>query len=119
MNFKTVKELFFAPFGFARNKANTPDEQEIEMIFDDFDLSKQLLLKNTKDISGGQRQRIVLASCILLKKPLLLIDEPTSALDEDNKQKVTDYILSNKEITVITATHDNYWIGKSDKTIEL
>ena len=65
------------------------------------------------------KQRIILLSCLLLKKPLLLLDEPTSALDENVKKIVTDYILSIKDLTVIASTHDEYWIKNSDKVIEL
>ncbi len=116
---KTVKELFYAPFEFEANKKNKPDKNKIAKIFKEFDLPEKLLDKKINEISGGQKQRIISASCILLKKPLLLIDEPTSALDEKVKIKITDYILNQKDITVIAATHDEYWMKKSDKIVEL
>ncbi len=119
LNFKTVEELFFAPFQFDINKEVKPSEEEIDEIWNAFELSKDLFTKKVKEISGGQKQRIILASCILLKKPLLLLDEPTSALDQKIKKKVTDYILNKKDLTVITSTHDAYWIEKSDKVIHL
>lgn len=116
---KTVDELFFSPFEFNLNKKQRPSQEEISKIFSEFELPEILLLKKTNEISGGQRQRIILACCLLLKKPLFLADEPTSALDEKNKKKITNYILNRKELTVIAATHDDYWIKKSDKVIEL
>lgn len=119
LNFKTVNELFFAPFEFELNKILKPSDKEIKTIFDELELSINLLKKKTKEISGGQKQRIILASCLLLNKPLLLIDEPTSALDEHIKKKVTDYVLGKDYLTVIAATHDDYWIGKSDRVIKL
>jgi len=119
LNIKTVKELFFAPFEFHLNKENRPSQKKISEIFKHFELSENLLQKKVKEISGGQKQRIILASCLLLKKPLLLIDEPTSALDEIIKKKVIDYILNKKDLTVIAATHDVYWIKNSYKVIEL
>ena len=119
LNFKTVNELFFASFEFVLNKNLKPTKQEVSNIFNEFELSKNLLTKKIKEISGGQKQRIILASCLLLKKTLLLIDEPTSALDENIKKKVTDYILSKNNLTVIAATHDKYWIEKSDLVVEL
>ncbi|NPA44045.1 MAG: ATP-binding cassette domain-containing protein [Chlorobi bacterium] len=119
LNFKTVKELFFAPFNFEINKKLKPSEKEISDIFRELELSTKLLNKKTKEISGGQKQRILLASCLLLNRPLLLIDEPTSALDDSIKMKVTDFILSKRNLTVISATHDEYWIKKSDTVIEL
>jgi len=119
INFPTVEELFFAPFEFVRNTGSKPEKKEISEIFEAFELDEQLMSKNTKEISGGQKQRIILASCILLNKPLLLLDEPTSALDEDIKEKVTDYILSRNDLTILAATHDGYWIDHSDEVIKL
>ncbi len=119
LNFKSVNELFFAPFEFDLNKKLKPSDKEIKTIFDELELSINLLKKKTKEISGGQKQRVILASCLLLNKAILLIDEPTSALDDNIKKKVADYILSKKDLTVIAATHDDYWIGKSDRIIEL
>lgn len=119
LNFKSVEEMFFAAFEFDLNKNLKPSEKEIKSIFEELELSLELLKKKTKEISGGQKQRIILASCLLLKKPLLLIDEPTSALDDSIKRKVTDFILNTNDLTVIAATHDSYWIKNSDKVIEL
>ncbi|NPA69146.1 MAG: ATP-binding cassette domain-containing protein [Chlorobi bacterium] len=116
---KTVKELFFEPFEFAANKHLKPSKKSVSDIFSLFDLRYELTEKKTNEISGGQKQRIILASCLLLRKSLLLLDEPTSALDERIKQKITDYILSRKNLTVIAATHDEYWIKNSDKVIVL
>ncbi len=119
LKLKTTEELLYAPFEFLLNKNNKPSRTEILEIFNELDLSERLLTKKIKEISGGQKQRIILASCLLLKKPLLLIDEPTSALDEHIKKKVTDFILNKKDLTVIAATHDAYWIENSDKVVEL
>ncbi len=119
LSVKTVRELFFEPFEFTLNKHLKPSPENVSQIFSEFDLPEELLDKKTNEISGGQKQRIILASCLLLKKPLLLADEPTSALDEKIKQKITDYILNQKDLTVIAATHDDYWIKSSDKVIEL
>lgn len=96
-----------------------PTKEQVTNIFDAFYLSEELLSKNVKEISGGQKQRVILASCMLLNKPLLLIDEPTSALDVAVKKKITDYILEQKELTVIAVTHDDYWIERSDNVIEI
>jgi len=119
LSFKTVEELFFAPFNFEVNKTKIPDKEKITNIFNAFELSEDLLEKNVKEISGGQKQRIILASCLLLDKPLLLLDEPTSTLDKKIKKKITDYILSIKTLTVIASTHDDYWVERSDKVTHL
>jgi len=117
--FPKVRDLLMAPFGLDINKKQKPSKEEIFDILTIFNLSEDLLEKKTKEISGGQKQRILLASAILTKKKLLLLDEPTSALDSGVKKKITDYILSLQDTTIITATHDDYWIEKSDTIVHL
>ncbi len=117
--FPTVKKLFFRPFEFKANKHLFPSQQEIKDIFDKFELDINLLNHSIKEISGGQKQRIVLASAVLLKKPILYLDEPTSALNTEIKNKITDYILGLKNTTVIASTHDEYFINNAQKVIKL
>ena len=119
LHFDTVREMIDAPFEFSANEESKPTEKQIQDVFENLALPIELLDKTPNKISGGQRQRILLASSLLLKKPLLITDEPTSALDEVNRQKITDYVLSQKGLTVVASTHDNYWIDKSDKVIAL
>lgn len=119
LNSKTVEELLYTPFEFALNKHLKPQKDELINLFSKFYLTEDLLYKKVKEISGGQKQRIILISCLLLKKPLLILDEPTSALDKSIKKTVTDHILSIKDLTVIASTHDEYWIKNSDKVIQL
>ena len=119
LNLPTMRELFFTPFAFTSNKKQQPTPKQVSEILEAFDLEGSILDKNTKEVSGGQKQRVLLASCILLKKPILLLDEPTSALDEKTKVKVTDYVLSQKAITILAVTHDDYWGSQSDRVLEL
>lgn len=119
LTFESVEELFYAPFQFVQNKAKKPTKEEIADIFKAFYISEELLSKKVNEISGGQKQRIILASCLLLDKPLLLIDEPTSALDKAVKERVTDYILNRKDVTIIAVTHDEYWINQSSRVVHL
>jgi len=118
-NFTTVEELFHASFDLAENRDKKPSQEEISQIFEEFEIEKSLLDRKVKEISGGQKQRILLASCLLLKKPLLFLDEPTSALDVGNKKKITDYILAQKDVTVLAVTHDEYWIQQAERTLHL
>ena len=119
LNLGSVEELLLAPFEFIQNKENKPTKEDIAAIFNAFNLSEELLSKKVSEISGGQKQRVILASCMLLNKPLLLIDEPTSALDDAVKEKVADYILKQADITVIAVTHDPYWIENSDNVLHI
>ncbi len=115
----TVKELFFAPFYFTHNKKQKPNSKQYKELFNRFNLPKDILNKKSKEISGGQKQRLLLAACLLLDKPILLLDEPTSALDQKIKQTITDYVLEHKNMTILSATHDAYWINQSDRIIHL
>lgn len=119
LQFDSVQEMIYAPFEFAVNTNKMPSSTEVQQMFAHLNLPLELLQKTPATISGGQRQRILLASSLLLKKPLLITDEPTSALDEGNRQRITDYVFAQKDLTVIASTHDNYWIQKSDKIIAL
>ena len=119
LQFDSVEEMIYAPFEFSANSLNKPTEEQIHEVFVNLSLPIELLMKTPATISGGQRQRILLASSILLKKPILIADEPTSALDESNRKKITNYVLSQKDLTVIASTHDQYWIEKSDKIVAL
>ena len=118
-HFNTVDEMFSAPFLLAANKGISPSAGDIARVFDAFMLCESILKKKTKEISGGQRQRVLLASCLLLKKPLLLLDEPTSALDEQNTKAVTDFVMAQADTTVIAVTHDPYWEDCSDTIIDV
>jgi len=116
---ENVKELLLAPFNFKINKGNIPSLKKIKTILSIFNLEEDILSKKINEISGGQKQRILTASSLLLNKPIFFADEPTSALDLETKMKITDYIMSDKNLTVIASTHDEYWINKSDRTIEI
>jgi putative ABC transport system ATP-binding protein len=117
--FETAEELFFYPFSFKNNEHLQPSTIEINEIFQNFGIDREILKKKLSEISGGQKQRIALASIILLRKDIILLDEPSSALDEKNIKKVTDYIFSLKTQTIISTSHNPYWISKSDKTINI
>jgi ABC-type multidrug transport system ATPase subunit len=117
--YNTVKELFYSPFELKQNKIFKPTIKEIENILNKIDLEISLLDKNINEISGGQKQRLVICSLLLLKKDIFFLDEPTSALDDNSIEKVFDLIYSQKDTTFLFATHNNYWIKKSDLVIEV
>lgn len=117
--FDSVEAMFQASFHFSANRDLQYSEAKVLELFEVFDLPKDNLKKAFAELSGGQKQRILLISCLLFPNKLLLLDEPTSALDEKTKQKVADWIFAQNDLTIIAATHDENWIRKSDKVIEL
>ena len=119
LHFDSVKEIIYSLFSLQINKPNTPSKTEINKLLQILNIAPELLDKEIDEISGGQKQRILLAGALLLKKEILIIDEPTSDLDEKNKKLITDFILSQKELTVLAVSHDAYWIENSSKIITL
>lgn len=114
-----VRDLLLLPFSFARNKALLPTEREIAEVFEAFHLETSLLNKSLQEISGGQKQRVALASCVLLKRPLLLLDEPTAALDAVTKQRVIDYLFSLPKLTILALSHDQELIRCAEQVIPI
>lgn len=116
----TVAEVMAKPFEFAANQsAENKNAKQIRLqTLRVLGLDPEILDKQFRDLSTGQRQRVGLAICHLLNKPLLLLDEPTSALDKASKQKAAELLL-NKNRTVISTSHDPFWVTKADNIIEL
>jgi len=116
----TVAEVMAKPFEFAANQStkNNNTQQNRIRTLSTLGLTPDIIDKKFRDLSTGQRQRVGLAICHLLDKPLLLLDEPTSALDKASKQKAAELLLNN-EHTVISTSHDPFWVAKADNIIEL
>lgn len=85
----------------------------------ELNLDRSLLDKDFQEISGGQKQRIVIAAVLSLDKPILLMDEPTSALDENSVNNLINLILKNKDLTVISASHDKRWADANNLILHL
>ncbi|MFC0876681.1 ATP-binding cassette domain-containing protein [Saccharicrinis sp. FJH2] len=86
---------------------------------DQLGLEPEMLDKDFNKISIGQKQRVVIAVCLALDKPIILMDEPTAALDETSIQQLIDTISKLKNTTVVSASHHPLWIKSADKTFEL
>ncbi len=114
-----VKELVMLPFSYKRNRVHIPDDDKINEMFDKFGLKENIIQKSIMDISGGEKQRVILAISSLLNRKIIFLDEPSSALDKESKRKVMDHFMENPTLTLIAATHDDEWINRSQKIIEI
>lgn len=113
---KLCRELVQMPFQFELNKKYQPTENELIEMLENLLLPENILDKKVAEISGGQKQRLLLASLLLMPKPLLFLDEPTSALDQESTESVLK-IIKKQEKTVISASHDSIWNASMDKII--
>lgn len=71
------------------------------------------------EISGGQKQRLVLAACLSLDKPILLLDEPVSALDDQSIDLFIDVVNSLEGKTIVSTSHNMKWLKHCTRVIEL
>jgi len=114
----SVKEVILYPFQLKANSTKQPTVDEISRKLIDLGLETDILEKTFSDLSTGQRQRIGILICLLLDKELLLLDEPTSALDKKSKEKLVDLLLKT-ERTVLSTSHDPFWVKRCDRVIEM
>lgn len=115
----TVDEVIRKPFRFAINQAKIPGRETRIGTLNQLGLSGDNLDKPFRDLSTGQRQRVGLAICHLLDKPILLLDEPTSALDRASKRRAADLLLAHTNKTIVSTSHDPFWVEHADNIIEL
>ena len=97
-------------------------QEEIEKFADSVGML-DYLKKEPINLSGGQKQRVALAGALILKPEILILDEATSMLDPKGKstvRRVIDRIhKENKELTIISITHDIDEALLSDKVLIL
>lgn len=115
----TVREVIRFPFDFQQNSARQPKGDEIVSLLEALGLHRDLLEKSFSSLSTGQRQRIGFTICLLLNRPVFFLDEPTSALDEASKQKAIDLFFEDPGRTIISTSHDPWWLQRCDEVIEL
>lgn len=62
--------------------------------------------ENGSLLSGGQKQRVALARALIRAPKLLVLDEGTSAVDMQTASEIERKLLAEKELTLLTITHD-------------
>ncbi len=68
------------------------------------------------ELSGGERRRLYLLRVLMEAPNVLLLDEPTNDLDIDTLQVLENY-LDDFQGTVLTVSHDRYFLDRICHTI--
>ena len=71
-------------------------------------------------LSGGQKQRVAIAGVLAMHPDIIIFDESTSMLDPQGTDEIKKFIYhlhENKELTIISITHDIEEVSSSDHVI--
>jgi zinc transport system ATP-binding protein len=83
--------------------------KELDEVFSEVGLTRELLNTNIGHLSGGQFQKAMIAFALLGRPNVLLFDEPTASLDELTEERIYELLHSlqtEKNMTVILVSHD-------------
>jgi methyl coenzyme M reductase system subunit A2 len=88
-------------------------EKEVEDIFEDLDLSMDILDRKSYELSGGQKVRVMLALQLISRPEILLLDEPFGDLDPITLRTVTNSLkklAKRLNFTVIMVSHNTDFV---------
>lgn len=100
---KSIKE------SMKKTLTSTEKEAKLKKLFNECNLSYDLLDRYPKEVSGGQCQRAAIARALGSDPQLLICDEATSALDvtiQYNIMKLLKNIQKNREMAILFICHD-------------
>ncbi len=115
----TVFDVIKFPFSFQANSHLQVSKEDILLEFDFLNLKRDVIDSKYVELSGGEKQRVGIIISKLLRRKIMLLDEPTSALDRYSLNRVIDYLLNDKSLTIISVSHDDTWCSNCNKIIEI
>jgi ABC-type bacteriocin/lantibiotic exporter with double-glycine peptidase domain len=72
-----------------------------------------------KKLSKNSIQKILLLRMLMMQPRLLLMEEPWQSIEEKYKVKIEDYLLNQKDTTLIMITNDQSFADRCDQVIYL
>lgn len=87
------------------------EHQSVTQLLDDFLFPRSSHGTRIDRLSGGEQRRLYLLQILMHQPNVLLLDEPTNDLDIATLTVLEDY-LDNFAGTVITVSHDRYFLDK-------
>ena len=117
------------PYMTARQNVQTALEisgknsaKNIEGLFEEAGISKDLIGKPVSRLSGGQQQRVAIVRALATGNEIIIADEPTGNLDEKTTGeivKIFKKIAHQNDKIVIIVTHEREVAAESDVVFEL
>ena len=114
-----VQQVLEMPFTFTNNCNLRANLSKIPSLMECLLLPAKLLEEDISELSGGEKQRIAMLMALLLDREIMVLDEASSALDPDSKQAVIDVLQNQKNLTVLSVSHDQEWLAISDRIVDL
>ena len=117
------------PYMTARQNVQTALEisgknssKNIEGLFEEAGISKDLIDKPVSRLSGGQQQRVAIVRALATGNEIIIADEPTGNLDEKTTGeivKIFKKIAHQNDKIMIIVTHEREVAAESDVVFEL
>ena len=102
--------------------SGTNSAKNIEGLFEEAGISKDLIDKPVSRLSGGQQQRVAIVRALATGNEIIIADEPNGNLDEKTTGeivKIFKKIAHQNDKIVIIVTHEREVAAESDVVFEL
>ena len=91
-----------------KQSSYTAKKTDIEKVYQDFGLDKEVMNLYPHQLSGGMLRRVLVSDSILSGSNLIIADEPTPGMDKKSTETIINYFKSIKKEgkSALVITHD-------------